>query len=114
MAALDLQDESGTFLIVQAENPVDPEYAGDTVESEHETSEEDDDEEIVSSLKQALEGTRQKQALIGGLSWGLKQDLASCRARITELWKMSCAQMEYDKIVTAKVGSALSKIKFQN
>ena len=35
MAALGLQDESGTFLIVQAEDPVDPEHAGDIVESEH-------------------------------------------------------------------------------
>ena len=30
MAALDLQDESGTFLTVLAEDPVDPEHAGDS------------------------------------------------------------------------------------
>ena len=33
----------------------------------------------------------------------LKQDLASSGAKITELWKMSCMQVqEYNKIVTAK------------
>ena len=61
MAALDLQDESGTFLTVLAEDPVDSEHAGDTVESEHETSEEDDNEENVSSLKQALEEAIQQK-----------------------------------------------------
>ena len=87
MAALDLQDESGTFLTVQAEDPVDPEHAGDTIESEHETSEEDDNEESISSLKQALEeATQQKQALADQVE-SLNQDLASSRARITELWK---------------------------
>ena len=103
MAALDLQDELGTFLTVLAEDPVDSEHAGDTVESEHETSEEDDNEESVSSLKQALEeAIQQKQALADQVE-SLNQDLASSRARITELWKMSCAQVqEYDKIVTAK------------
>ena len=103
MVALDLQDESGTFLTVLAEDPVDSEHAGDTVESEHETSEEDDNEESVSSLKQALEeAIQQKQALADQVE-SLNQDLASSRARITELWKMSCAQVqEYDKIVTAK------------
>ena len=55
MAVLDLQDESGTFLTVQTEDPVDPEHAGDTVELEYMTSEEYDDKESVYSLKQALE-----------------------------------------------------------
>ena len=35
MAALDLQDESGTFLTVQDEDLVDPEHTGDTVELEY-------------------------------------------------------------------------------
>ena len=103
IAALDLQDESGTFLTVQAEDPVDPEHAGDTVESEHEISEEDDNEECISSLKQALEEAIQQKQALGDQVESLNQDLASSRARITELWKMSCAQVqEYDKIVTAK------------
>ena len=64
IAALDLQDESGTFLTVQDEDPVDPEHAGDTVELEHETSKKGDNEDGVSSLKQALEeAIQQKQAL---------------------------------------------------
>ena len=55
MAVLDLQHESRTFLTVQGEDLVDPEHTGDTVESKHETSDEDDDKESVYSLKQALE-----------------------------------------------------------
>ena len=76
MAVLDLQQESGTFMTVQAEDPVDPEHTEDTVESEHETSEEDDDEENIYSLKQVLEKvTQQKKALADQLE-ALKQDLA--------------------------------------
>ena len=89
MAALDPQDELGTFLTVQAEDPVYPEHAGVTVESEHENSEEDDNEDSIYSLKQALkEATQQKQALLDEVE-ALKQGLASSRARITELCKMS-------------------------
>ena len=103
MAALDLQDESGTFLTVQDEDPVDPEHTGDAVELEYTTSEEDDDKESVYSLKQALEeAIQQKQSLADQVE-ALKQDLASSRARITELWNISCTQIqEYDKIVTAE------------
>ena len=44
MADLDTQDESGTFLTVQAEDPIDPAHAGDTIELDHKTSEEDNDD----------------------------------------------------------------------
>ena len=64
MAALDPQDELETFLTVHAEDPAYPEHAGSTIKSEHDTSEEYDDEESICSLKQALkEATQQKQAL---------------------------------------------------
>ena len=70
---------------------------------ECDTSEEGDNEESIYSLKQALEeATQQKQALVDQVE-ALKRDLASSRAGITELWKISCTQvLEYDKIVTAK------------
>ena len=93
MAALDLKDELGTFLTVQAEDPVDWEHAVDTIEMEHETSEDDNNEESVYFLKQALEeATQQKQALADQVE-ALKQDLASSRASITELWKISCTEV---------------------
>ena len=44
MGALDIQDESGTILTVQAEDPIDPAHAGDTIELDHETLEEDNDD----------------------------------------------------------------------
>ena len=59
MAVLDLQDESGIFLTLQAEDLLDSEHAGDTVESEYKISEEDDDKESIYSLKQALEEANQ-------------------------------------------------------
>ena len=115
MAAFDFQDESGTFLTVEAEDSVDPEHAEDTIESEgHETSEDNDDDiESVSSLKQALEEmTQQKRALEDEVA-GLKQDLTSSRARITELWRMSCMQVqEYDEIVTTN-DNAIRELQLQ-
>ena len=57
VATFDLQNESGTFLTVEANDSVDSECSKATIESEgHETSVEDDDDNSISALNQALEG----------------------------------------------------------
>ena len=91
-------------MIVEADDLVDSDHGEATIESEgHKTSEEDDNDDSICALKQALEEiSQQKQALEDEVA-AIKQDLTSSRARITELCKMNCIHVhEYDKIVAAK------------
>ena len=63
-AGLRLQDESGTFVTVEAEEPTHPEELVEEPVAETDGLEEDNDEDDISSLRQALEEvTLQKQTL---------------------------------------------------
>ena len=112
-AGLRLQDESGTFVTVEAEEPTHPEELVEEPVVETDGLQEDNDEDDISSLRQALEEvTLQKQTLEEEVE-GLKQELGNSRSRITELWKMSCTQVqEYDRIVAAK-DDEITKLRSQ-
>ena len=108
MAALSLRDETGIFVTVDPE--VLPEAVHDRESTEHEKeetrqslSEEEDNEESVESLKVALEEANQQKEALQEEVQTLRQELAANKARITELWKLSCSQVqEYDQIIAAK------------
>ena len=84
VAASDLQDATGTFLTVEADDSIDSEHDKATIESEgHETSEEDDDNNSVSAPMYPLEEIIQQKQALEDKVVALKQDLASSRATIT-------------------------------
>ena len=84
VAASDLQDASGIFLTVEADDSIDSEHDKATIESEgHETSEEDDDNNSVSAPMYPLEEIIQQKQALEDKVVALKQDLASSRAMIT-------------------------------
>ena len=103
---MNLRDETGTFVTVKPE--VLTESAQDREPTENEethqsSSGEEEDEESVQSLKLVLEeANQQKQALQEEVQT-LRQELAARKTRITELWKLSCSQVqEYDQIIATK------------
>lgn len=74
--------ESGTFLIVEVEQPTDLEKVEGSIDLEETNSlEEDNDEDDIHSLKQALEEVAQQKRALEEEVEGLKQGLSNSRTR---------------------------------
>ena len=107
-AGLSLRDETGIFVTVDPEVLSEAVHDREPTERDNEEtrqslSEEEDNEESVESLKVALEEANQQKEALQEEVQTLRQELAASKARITELWKLSCSQVqEYDQIIAAK------------
>lgn len=83
-----LQDASGVFLELEP----DPEASVHGAEKEMETGEEESDEEV-ETLKQALNEAKENNATLATEVSLLRKGLQKQKDRVKELWKLNCAQL---------------------